>query len=403
MTETQTTEAPSFEAQLDAVLERAGGDPARASSMEPVETKPVAKPQEPNLKVEQKVEAERLEAKEPEKKEESSEDLLELLSKGEDITEEKLGKPGDRPTDESSREFQKWSELRKAYDTLRKEKETWTKESAELKTKIPSDYEQLKKESEELRVRLAERDLTETPQFKQEIIEPLTALYGDFEKVADALKVNKDLLLGAIEDTNELSRERKIHELFSSLEDPPTPGTIAKLSLKADRIHELMDRQKLLLANAPDVTKALKEREEKAQAERTAKEQAAYEQAANVTLQVIAKTIPALQKDGKVDQEALEEARIAAKTDWNSLKPAQKALALVSPYLLQKQVKAAGEYESKLKAKDEEIAALKLKMGKLSATQPGTATSAAPASTARSNGSDPFENLTSAQLRKMAI
>ena len=401
MTEPTQTEAPSFESQLEGVLAQAGGSAERASTMEvketakaPVET---TKPTEPNVQTEAKVEE-----KAPEKPEEK-EDLLDLLSKGEDITEEKLGKPGDRPTDENSREFQTWKELRKAYDEEKKARQSWEKERAEIQAKVPADYEDLKRNYAEMQAHLAERDLTQTPQFQAEIVQPLQALYGDFERVADALKVNKDLLLGAIETTDELTRERKIHELFSALEEPPTPGTIAKLSLKADRIHELMNRQQELLKNAPDVTKALKEREEKVQAEKTQKERDAYEQAANVTLQVLAKTVPALMKDGKVDTAALEEAKLAAKTDWNALKPSQKALALIAPTLLQKQVRAAQAFDAERKALQEEIAGYKLKLSKMSGTQPGTTTVAPVQSNGNRTNGLAFDQLTSEQLRGMAV
>lgn len=409
----------SFESALDNVLEQAGGDVAKALATEapPKEPKAPVAPKEPKTPVEPK--EPKAAPKDPvdpkdgdkEPKEQADDDasLLSDLLKGDDITDDKLNKPkpGDAPTDPNDRAFKTWAELRADHGRLAKEKADLEKKLAEVQGQIPKDYDDIKKELQGSKDYISKLDLSQRPEFQREVTIPIDSITKEFEGIAERIGVSKALLMEAINNPDEGKREEALAKILSENATTVSQGTVAKMYIKADELHRLYTAEQQYMENAPKMMEQLRkqEAEAKEKQEATAKEE--FARASNVAAQVLGKTIPFLKEaDGTVKAETLEALKADAAKDFGSLKPAQRALALMAPGLLQRALEVNKSKDAEVAAAKQEVASLKLQLAKLAGASPSTATSGgggSPPAEKKATSDDPFENMSSLQLSKLPV
>lgn len=394
-----------FESALDGVIKQAGGDPAKAASQEA--TLPAAVVQKKNdhaaLTVDKTVEKK----EETNQDEDGSGNLLGSLLKGDDITDDKLNppKPGDAPTDPNSRQFKTWAELRGAHDLLLKEKANWDKQRAELEGKIPKDYDNIKGELQKSKDYISKLDLSQRPEFQREVTIPIDTITKDFEGIAERIGVSKALLMEAVNMPDEGKREEALQKILSEHSTTVSQGTVAKLYLKADELHKLYKAEQQYMEHAPKMMEELKKQEAAAKEKEEASAKEEFGRASNVAIQVLGKTIPFLKEaDGSIKPETIDQLRAEAGRDFTALKPAQKALALMAPGLLQRSLDVIKTKDAEVATVKQEVASLKLQLAKLAGASPGTDTSATPSNQQQKTPSlDPFENMSSIQLSKLPV
>jgi myosin heavy subunit len=334
------------------------------------------------------------ESKAEEKPAPTKSDLIEKLSRGEDIEVPQKKSPADKPNP-GEKGYQRWSEQEKALKDTRAELETLRKELEETRGKIPADYEDLKKTNEEYTRERQARDVTARPEFQQNIVQPIKRNFDSLIKVGKELQLDEYKLRAAIDEPDELKRATMLHNMISSLDEPPQAlgSIVAQMNLKAEEIHALRSEGDEYIKNAPDILANLQADDVKRQTEEKQKSKEAYDKAAGLALQILEDDehgIPHM-KDPAIKKAAQE----AAKADWDTLKPGARAYVMIAGGILS-QVIEKGKAESAahkeaLEGKDRELASLKLQLQKLSGASPSPS-SAPPAaiSSPSSSSKDPF-------------
>lgn len=294
-------------------------------------------------------------------------DVLSRLRKGE-IDAEPVPKTGPNapPTDPDSREFQTWAELRGAYNKEAKESREKDRLIQELNGKIPKDYEEVVKARDALQQQLAARDLTQRPEFQREVQQPLSNLFGQIRRTAEAAKVDYSSLVRAIDTPDDLARDNAIHALFRDLETEVSPATIARVVIQAGEIAALRNHGDELLKSAPDVIAALKAQETQETEAKKAKAKDEHQRAGNVAMQW-------LEGEGILSSKELKDAaREGLNQEWDAMKPVPRAYALIAASVLDGVVAGSKAKDATLAERDKEIASLKLQLGKLSAAGPSS-------------------------------
>jgi hypothetical protein len=288
------------------------------------------------------------------------------------------------------------------------------KRLADTESKIPKDYDQLKEEItkrdeliKEKEAHIAKIDLFQNDRYQREIAQPISTIEQQFDKMATDYKVSKALLREAVTISDDREREEAINRVLGSAETTIPVTTMTRAVIGASNLHELLGLQKQYMDNAPKMLAMIREAEEGEKAKMTEREKEEFGRSANVALQIVERTLPFLKdKDGNSDPELLKQIRADADKDFNSLKPGQKAFALMAPTIITKAVQAMKAVGDEKKALNDEIAKLKLQLSKYVSASPSTSPGGGgpPADpSAPAPDKDPFADYSSAQLSQLPV
>lgn len=108
---------------------------------------------------------------------------------------------------------------------------------AEVQSRIPSDYEQIKKDRETLISEIEKRDVTASPRFKEKYDKPMEQQANQIKKTLGLTDVNSDDFLAIVQMPESKERNAKLGEMMEPL-DRVSSGKVETALSEYDRIRD---------------------------------------------------------------------------------------------------------------------------------------------------------------------
>lgn len=286
---TTPTDAPKSDfrqrmAEARAKSEAAGG--VEGAPKKPEAPKPEGKAPEkkPEAKPEQKKEE-----KAPEKKTETPFSVLDKLK----VAPEEEGKAEGKPEEPDLSKLTKEQKERHTYKVLSEKAdkaEALEKELGELRSKFngtePSavlkENTDLKKQNQELQVKLKAIEVRETDEYQNDVAKPLERIFNELQAKSKKYGFVWKDFLDATELSDEDSRTAALGKVLTAGETEVPQ--LVQLSILSS-VNEWLAREKYgqeLLSNSPKVAEAMKQAKEKALAEKKAKDNEDFTRTADI-------------------------------------------------------------------------------------------------------------------------
>jgi hypothetical protein len=295
------------------------------------------------------------------------ENLLDKLSKGEidEIPAKPSGtNPGMRPA-EGTEEFNTWREQANALKETRKQLEEARAQIKEVQGKVPADYEEIRKRAEEAEAREAARDVRARPEFQRDYAQPIRSIGQSIEGILKDRGFSNHKIGEIIQIDDDVKRDNELTEYLSSGENPLPATTIARVGLQIERLRELRREADEVIKNAPQIMDTLKQEDEATKQREVEEQKQLYDKGKGLVFQVFEREFGDIMKNEKSRAQVEQ----AASRNWDDLKPAQRALAMASPAMVQ-EIQAAWEEDrrenaAKLADSAKENASLRLQLSRL--------------------------------------
>jgi hypothetical protein len=160
--------------------------------------------------------------------------------------------------------------LRKAREDAEARAKTLEVQLAEAQGRIPTDYEQLKKDRDLLITEIEKRDVTASPRFKEKYDKPMEQQLGQIKKTLSLTDVKPDDFLVVVQMPESKERNAKIGELMEGL-DRVSAGKIENAlsqfdAIRDQRSQDMLDPKAQWQENQRDIL----ERQTKAKQQQTA-------------------------------------------------------------------------------------------------------------------------------------
>ena len=270
------------------------------------------------------------------------------------------------PTPDDSRAFQRWSELRDAYDAKVKVEAELKRQLAETAAKVPQDYEDLKKSVAEKESKLAQLDLTQRPEYQQ-VVQPMGQIVQTVNAVADKFKINKLHLDAAMHAPDFDTAVTELSAIFENAEVTVPPHISAMIMAKTEEFMQRNAAAQQYLSNAPAYMQQIRAQEQAQEAQRAEAHKVEFSRASEQALEIVRQHVPEV-----ATPELLNTLRASTQADWNTLKPVTQAYLLMSGNLVPKLQEAVKAQADIVKAKDTELASLRSQIERLTGTLPST-------------------------------
>ena len=127
--------------------------------------------------------------------------------------------------------------LRKAREDAEARATSLEKQLAETQARIPTDYEQLRKDRELLISEIEKRDVTASPRFKEKYDKPMEQQLGQIKKTLTLTDVKPDDFLVVVQMPESKERNAKLGELLEGL-DPISSGKVQTALSQYDNIRD---------------------------------------------------------------------------------------------------------------------------------------------------------------------
>lgn len=343
-------------------------EPSPAPAPDPTPTPTEDRPRDEHGRFAPKAEEKKepIQPKEPPAPTEPKEDLLGKLSRGEitEVPAKPSTNPGLRPA-EGTEEFATWREQSNALKETRRQLEEARNALKETQTKIPADYEEVRKRAEAAEAREAARDVRARPEFQRDYAQPITAIGQSIENIIKDRGFSKGTIGEIIQIDDDVERDNRLSEYLSGGDKPLPPTTIARVGLQIERLRELRKEADEVIKNAPQIMETLKQEDEAAKQREAEEQKGLFEKGKALVFQVLEREF----SDIMGNEKSRQQVEAAAARNWDDLKPAQRALALASPAMVQElqatlEAKTQ-EYETKLTDSAKEVASLRLQLSRL--------------------------------------
>lgn len=295
---------------------------------------------------------------------EAASDTLRKLAAGELTELPKKPNPGQAPPADD--EPRVWKEMRAQRLQFKKEAEELREQLAKREPVAPPDYEQTKKELAETKLRLEQQDLSQSDQYRTEVIQPLNGYYAMIKQVTDTAQIPFPAVIAALENKDVGKGDAEIISLLQGAKVELNALQWGRVSSALDNIRDLRTYGESLLSDAPKINEARKaEATQKAQAQEQ-QMKIEHQRASDLTLEAFSKEIPLLHNN----PEALAEVQQALNADWKSMKAVPRAMALASVPLLIRMNDEVRNLKAASAAKDKEIASAKEQLARLGGAGP---------------------------------
>lgn len=127
--------------------------------------------------------------------------------------------------------------LRKAREEAETRAKTLEQQLTEAQGRIPTDYEQLKKDRDLLISEIEKRDVTASPRFKEKYDKPMEQQLGQIKKTLSLTEVNSDDFLVVVQMPESKERNAKLGELMEGL-DRVSSGKVETALSQFDSIRD---------------------------------------------------------------------------------------------------------------------------------------------------------------------
>jgi hypothetical protein len=297
---------------------------------------------------------------------------LDALLKGE-LPKTKEYDRGLAPEPSDSRGYQRWSELRDAYDNkakaeaeLKAQIETYKLQLAEAAAKIPQDYEDIKKTLTERETRLAQIDLTARPEYQQ-VVAPMGGILSNVKNMAESHKLNWIYVDAAMHAPDTATAIKELSSILEGAEATVPQFEALEMMQLVKEYQQRNEAAQSYLNNAPNLMSQIKAREQAEQEQRANASKLEFSRASEAVLGVMTSEFPELN-----NPDTISKMRASTTADWNSLKPATQASLLMAGNVLGPLQTALKAKDEAIKARDAELAGLRAKMSELAPSLPGT-------------------------------
>lgn len=194
------------------------------------------------------------------------------------------------------------------------------------------------KELEELRQWRYSQEVTESPEWKQAVADPLRSTFDSLKEIAESLGVDNEALLKATDEPLSFKRNAAIRRLFNAAseaaESPHDPIELQAAAdaaiTEANKLPSLYAKMDELRAKAAETFQSLKARAEEQKVQQSKQSEEAFLKASEHILPQLKTKWPSFFKD-EATAKSVAEARIEATPEGQALQ-AQKA-ALFKPAL----------------------------------------------------------------------
>lgn len=264
--------------------------------------------------------------------------------KGVQSTEAKRGSDG--LTKEERAEVVKFKARAEELEAKLADHEATTKELTELR-KIRVDLETKYKEVEERAnlyyAKAVEHDVKVDPEFRRVVIEPMETLSKGMESLCEKNKLDVDAVFAAISNPDEVAGNAALSDIRSGLDE----FTADKFKRIVNDLRDTERKGQDMLRDAPKTLTALQTKAKEEAERKSVADKETYEKASKALIPAWQERFPFIDK--AMGEEILKE---GMEVDFDKLTPASKATFAQA-------LAVSTRFNSILKAKDDEIAALK--------------------------------------------
>lgn len=378
-------QAPQQEAKQPSMSERfkqahaksvaAGGVDGIVTDFQKIEAAKANPPQE-----QQKQEIKQEVKVDPSKGEEKKEEVKQEEKKQDEGLFDSLKKIGDEDKSEAKKEEVDVSKLSKeekaenSYRKLRQERDAFEKELKDIKEKVgDTDVAALKKQladleklASEREQRLAALDVTESPQFKENVVEPCNKILQSLSDASKKYGFSWKEFANSMDIESSDDREAALDKLFSSSEtDMPNVTKLRLLNMTVEYLQR-QEYGKQILSDAKKARDVLNADKEKAERESKEKAESDYKRISSLVFDHItgdkfleAMPFLATEKDGKLSLNEEKAGLLRRQLEVGREVPTQtRALQILSEAILPMAIEENKTLRSKQKELEDRIAKL---------------------------------------------